>query len=324
MVETISPFTDFDSAARHVLSYLRQRLDFDLWMVTRTEGDDWILLQVEDKSYGVQEGAVFCWSDSFCSRMVKGEGPCIAPQVSSIPAYLEAPIGQQVPIGAYIGIPIVLSDGSLFGTLCAIDPYSKPDTIQQELPTIQLLAKLLSSILDNELKCNQQVREIERMEAEAMTDSLTELYNRRGWDQLLLAEERRCQCYGHPAGVIYIDLDNLKPINDTYGHAAGDELIQNAAKTIHATIRKQDIVARLGGDEFAVLGVECNYQKIQNLAWRIETALQQAEIQASMGYASRHPSQGLSVACQTADERMYASKHRKRSKHGMSNQLRCV
>ncbi|MFW6316428.1 MAG: sensor domain-containing diguanylate cyclase, partial [Cyanobacteriota bacterium] len=53
MLQNISPFSDFESAARSVLSFLRQRLDFDLWMVTRAEGNDWIMLQVEDHGYGV-------------------------------------------------------------------------------------------------------------------------------------------------------------------------------------------------------------------------------------------------------------------------------
>ena len=313
MLESISPFSDFEAAARNVLSFLRQRLDFDLWMVTRTEGNDWITLQVEDHGYNIKEGSVFCWSDSFCSRMVKGRGPCIAPKVSAIPAYIEAPIGRKVSIGAYIGIPIVLSDGSLFGTLCAIDPNSKPDTITEELPTIELLANLLSTILEHELKCRDQKRQIERMETEAMSDGLTELYNRRGWDKLLQAEETRCQRYGHPAGVIYIDLDNLKPINDSQGHAAGDELLYTAAKTIHSALREQDIIARLGGDEFGVLAVECNRYQLKKLANRIKNALQEAKIEASIGYAPRHPSEGLAVACEKADQKMYECKRDRKS-----------
>ena len=314
MLENISPFSDFESAARSVLSFLRQRLDFDLWMVTRTEGNDWIMLQVEDHGYGVEEGAVFCWSDSFCSRMVKGEGPRIAPKVSGIPAYLEAPIGRKVLIGAYIGIPIVLSDGSLFGTLCAIDPDSKPETITEELPTIELLANLLSTILEHELKCNDQERHIERIEMEAMSDELTELYNRRGWEKLLQAEEERCQRYGHPAGVIYIDLDNLKPINDSQGHAAGDELICTATKTIKSAVRGQDIFARVGGDEFAVLAIECNRYELKKLASRIKQSLQDAKIEASIGYAPRHPSEGLAVACEKADQKMYECKRDRKSR----------
>jgi diguanylate cyclase (GGDEF)-like protein len=318
MPDLINPFSDFDSAARSVLSYLHQHLGFQLWMVTRTEGEDWIMLQVEDHGYGVAEGSVFCWSDSFCSRMVKGDGPRIAPQANSVPAYIEAPIGKQVSIGAYVGIPIVLSDGSLFGTLCAIDPEPQSEAIHEKLPTIELLAKLLSTILDKELQSQEQIRHIERMEAEAMSDVLTELYNRRGWEKLLSAEEMRCQCYGHPAGVIYIDLDNLKPINDTKGHAAGDQLIYDAGQTIKSAVREKDIVARIGGDEFAVLGIECHPQQIESLAKRIQTSLENVGIEACVGYANRHPSTGLSAAYTEADQKMYECKRSKKR-----NELRC-
>ena len=73
-------FSDFDAAAHSVLEFLYHRLSFDLWMVTRTEGDDWIVLQALDHGYGVKEGSVFRWADSFCSQMVLGLGPCIAPR----------------------------------------------------------------------------------------------------------------------------------------------------------------------------------------------------------------------------------------------------
>jgi diguanylate cyclase (GGDEF)-like protein len=312
MANTITPFSNFDSAAREILSYLHQQLGFSLWMVTRTEGQNFILLKMEDHSYNLQEGAVLGWPDSFCYRMVRGEGPCVAPQVSTVSAYLELPIRQQIPIGAYIGVPMNLSDGSLFGSLCAIDPYPQPEEIQEELPTVELLAKLLSTILENELKCQEQARRLERIEAEAMSDSLTALYNRLGWEKLLFAEESRCQSYGDPAGVIYIDLDNLKPINDTKGHAAGDQLIYDAARTICSAVREQDIVARIGGDEFVVLGVNCNSQQIEGLAKRIETSLAKAGIEASIGYAFRHPSKGLGAACQEADQKMYECKQGKK------------
>jgi diguanylate cyclase (GGDEF)-like protein len=227
-----------------------------------------------------------------------------------------------VSIGAYIGIPIVLSDGSLFGTLCAIDPDPKSEQIQYYLPTIELLAKLLSTILENELKYNQQARHLERVEAEAMNDVLTQVYNRRGWEKLLSAEEKRCQRYGHPAGVICIDLDDLKPINDSRGHAAGDQLIYQAAQTIDAAVREQDIIARVGGDEFAVLAIECNAVEIQALAERVQTSLAAVEISASVGCASRHPSQGLSVAVKEADQKMYEHKRGKKSS-SLIPELKC-
>lgn len=116
--ERLTAYEDFESAASGVLTVLQQSLGFGLWMVTRTEGDAWIVLATADTAYGVAPGDVFRWSDSFCSRMVRGEGPRIAPDSRAVPVYAEAPIGQQVPIGAYVGMPMHLSDGSLFGTLC--------------------------------------------------------------------------------------------------------------------------------------------------------------------------------------------------------------
>lgn len=88
-----------------MLRLLHNRLGFDLWMVTRTEGDDWIVLHAEDHGYGIQDGTVFRWADSFCARMVEGEGPRIAPRSDAVPAYAAAPIGSQVRIGAYVGVP---------------------------------------------------------------------------------------------------------------------------------------------------------------------------------------------------------------------------
>jgi len=96
-------FSDFETSGRAVLAFLHRRLGFDLWMVTRTEGDDWIVLQSEDHGYGVAPGTVFRWADSFCSEMVKGNGPRIAPRSDVVPAYAAAPIGRQVQIKAHVG-----------------------------------------------------------------------------------------------------------------------------------------------------------------------------------------------------------------------------
>ena len=304
-------FSDFDSAAHEVLVFLHQRLGFDLWMVTRREGENWIVLQANDQGYGVQEGAVFQWADSFCSQMVLGNGPCIAPQSNTVPAYANAPIGKEIAIGAYVGVPIVYHGGALFGTLCGIHPTPKPEAMAAELPLIELLAKLLSSLLDAELKSSEQARCVEQARVEALSDALSGLYNRRGWDQLIAAEENRCQQYGHPACVISIDLDGLKHVNDTQGHTKGDELIHKAGQAVQQAIRKQDIAARVGGDEFAVLCIECNLVKGKALMEQIKTALALYPVEASLGIAVRNPSEGLFQAWEEADQAMYFCKKKK-------------
>ncbi len=312
----IRPYTDFADAAHAVLQFLRERLKFGLWMVTRTEGDDWIVLQAEDHGYGVKEGSVFRWADSFCSQMVRGLGPCIAPQSAEIPAYAAAAIGRQVTIGAYVGVPLMREDGSLFGTLCAIDPTPQPVAITAELPLIQLLARLLCSILEADLKAIEQARHAERAQAESLIDALTGLYNRRGWDQLVAAEESRCRRYGHLACVLSIDLDDLKDVNDNEGHAKGDDLICRAALAVRSAVRDQDVVARVGGDQFLVLGIECDADGAERLRARVIASLAAQNVEASLGIASRHPSSGLTQAMEVADKAMYASKKDRRAKRG--------
>jgi len=299
---------DFETASKAVLAYLHQRFGFSLWMVTRTEGEDWIILQTEDHGYGVKQGTVFRWADSFCFDMVKGNGPRVAPNSDAVPAYARAAIGQQVPIKAYIGVPLLDAQGALFGTLCAIDPLPQPEALVKDQSLFELLAGLLSALLQAELKAAHEARRSERLELEAQTDSLTQLYNRRAWDRLLSKEEERCRRYGYPAVVLCIDLDELKHVNDTQGHAAGDALIRRAADALRTAAREADIVARLGGDEFGLIGVECDQEGAVALLERIRQALADFGVAASIGLAPRIPADGLAAAWETADRLMYEDK----------------
>jgi diguanylate cyclase len=307
-----SSFQDFEMAGRAVLGFLHKQLGFDLWMLTRTEGDNWIVLQSEDHGYGVEAGTVFRWADSFCSEMVKGNGPRIAPRSDLVPAYAAAPIGRQVKIKAYVGCPLVNEDGNLFGTLCAIHPSSQPESIANEQEMVELLGALLSTILQAELKKTSEERRTERIQVEASTDALTKLYNRRGWDRLLAIEENRCRRYGHPAAVLVIDLDGMKGVNDTYGHAAGDALLVRVGSVLRHAARKNDIVARLGGDEFAILAIECDQAAGEVLFERVRNNLDRATIAASVGLGHCNPAYGLLGAWEKADQQMYEEKRSRR------------
>lgn len=302
---------DFETAGRQVLAYLHRHLGLGLWMLTRTEGEDWIVLQSEDHGYGVAPGTVFRWADSFCSRMVRGEGPRIAPDSSFVPAYMDAPIARQVAIGAYIGVPIHDAQGGLFGTLCAIDPAPQDPALLGHQELLELFAALLGTVLGLELRAVEAQRRAERLEVEVRTDALTGLYNRRAWDRLFAREEGRCRRYGHPAAVVMVDLDGLKRVNDADGHAAGDALITAAAGALRMSARDVDVVARLGGDEFGVLAVECDRAGALDLVARMRAALQRAGVEASLGMAVRSPSAGLVAACAEADRAMYDEKQAK-------------
>lgn len=302
---------NFESAGSAVISFLHRRLGFGLWMVTRTQGEDWIVLQTEDHGYNVAPGTVFRWADSFCSEMVKDNGPRIAPDSDSVPAYAAAPIGRQVNIGAYVGVPLTDADGGLFGTLCAIDPSPQSKQVEEEQELVELLAGLLSTVLQSDLRAIEAMRSAERLKVEAQTDSMTGLLNRRAWDQLLAKEEERCRRYGHSAAVLMIDLDGLKQVNDTLGHETGDELIVRAAAALRAAGRDVDVVARLGGDEFAILAVECDDAGAEAIAQRVCQGLENAKAPASIGKAIRGNGSGLSEAVRRADQLMYQEKRRR-------------
>lgn len=302
-------FGDFETTGHAVMKFLRQRFGFALWMVTRKEGDDWIVLQTEDSGYDVAPGTTFSWASSFCSEMVQGHGPCIAPQSDLIPAYRLAEIGREVPIKAYVGYPLLRSDGSLFGTLCGIDPLPQAESLVKEKSLIELLAKMLGTVLQLELNAIETERRLERLRTESLTDPLTQLYNRRAWDRFMRAEEERCRRYGNPATVMVIDLDGLKRENDTKGHGAGDFLLQRTGQILNQVARQVDVVARLGGDEFGIISVECGLADAsETLLQRARAALSKADIEASIGLAERSPASGLLGAWTEADRLMYEDK----------------
>lgn len=180
--------------------------------------------------------------------------------------------------------------------------------------TVSLLAVVLrgvSALLDAADQATQDREHAERLELRAATDPLTGLFNRRGWDRLLLVEEDRCHRHGLDAEIVMIDLDELKAINDTAGHEAGDATIVRAATFIFSAVRIHDAVARLGGDEFAVLagGTDGVAGRVGR---RIEAALAEAGVAASVGSATRSEGGSLAEAWRSADLRMYRMKQRHR------------
>lgn len=302
----------FAKASKQVLAFLRQKLGFQLCMVTITEGNDWTVIHSDDTGYGVSPGKTFKWEDSFCSQMVKGNGPTVAPNSKKIPAYDSAEIGKYTKIGAYIGVPLLLENGHIFGTLCGIDPEPKSNEIMESSGVIQLLGNMLSIILQIELRADKEEQRAERYHAKVLMDELTGVYSRAGWNHLVSKEEARYLRYRHSSVVIVVDLDGLKTINDQSGHAAGDQIIRSAASALLKGSRVEDVVARLGGDEFVIMGINCDRNAGLELCERLNTELANEGIKASIGLAHTSNTVRISDALITADLAMY---QQKRNKH---------
>ena len=141
-------------------------------------------------------------------------------------------------------------------------------------------------------------------------DSHTQLGNRRTWRRALDDEAARAVRYDAETTIAVIDLDGLKRINDSQGHAAGDAHLLNAARAVKAASRNVDVVCRLGGDEFAVLAPETGADGARRLATRLLHALGEAGVQASIGVATRRDGD-LEQAWRDADSDMYEHKRRR-------------
>lgn len=152
-------------------------------------------------------------------------------------------------------------------------------------------------------------------------DELTSLYNRRFLDERLPADIVNAVTRQRPLSLIFIDIDNMKTVNDTLGHAAGDKLLERASKLIQGNIRTEtDWVARYGGDEFVVCLNDADKEAALRISEQIENnfsnevfSVQDTEItiKASLGVMTM-PDSGLTAEelIDLADENMYVSKKR--------------
>ena len=173
-----------------------------------------------------------------------------------------------------------------------------------------------------------QAIERKRMEEEirnlSLTDELTGLYNRRGFT--LLAEQEMKLAHRFKRGLLmfFADVDNLKSINDTYGHAQGDLALKEMAVVLRETFRETDIPARFGGDEFAVLAVDVSMESADILTNRIQDALEKRnkandrlyQLGLSIGIVYYDPKDRntLNELIALADDRMYTQKQASKEK----------
>ncbi len=154
----------------------------------------------------------------------------------------------------------------------------------------------------------------------ATTDSLTGVNNRRYFINLAQKELNRCKRYGHTSSLLMLDIDNFKRINDTYGHAAGDQVLKQFSNLCLGEIRECDILGRLGGEEFAVILIETDLSAAKIVAERIREVLEfhvmtindsELRITASIGISEFQPAdepQALQIMMERADKALYDAK----------------
>ena len=134
-------------------------------------------------------------------------------------------------------------------------------------------------------------------------DGLTQIYNRKHWEECLSQEFARARRYKHDLSLIMFDLDHFKSLNDTYGHQGGDQVLIELAKNITSLLRLGDIFGRYGGEEFAIILPETNLEGAAELAERLRTSINNMNIEFQDKIIKTSVSIG--VAQLTLDDKRY-------------------
>jgi diguanylate cyclase (GGDEF)-like protein len=228
---------------------------------------------------------------------------------------LQTPFATSLGRGDEHGLGAQWPDGS----------YPPVATARRCVPVCSLLAGLLVSVTSVALLCCKRLRYEMRSRANwearltALThvDPVTSLPNRRALTRRLQSTLERLQRSSDTAAVVYLDLDDFKSVNDTFGHAGGDAALSVIGRRLQAGLRRDDMVARLGGDEFVIL-LESPGQEstILQIAERIGNVLREPLIidgnkvcvTASIGVVLIQPGDDPTRLLQEADTAMYAAK----------------
>lgn len=213
------------------------------------------------------------------------------------------------------------------------DAQEELETIDSDSKLIKLQTTLMSNIsrvvesnrkLENDLvvtrfKLESQAQELDRTRKEARTDGLCGVGNRKAVDETLQFMVSRYKSERAPFGLMLIDIDHFKRINDTFGHQAGDEVLTSISRALKECVRPEDFVGRLGGDEFVIMLDGLTEENADSVGTRIRSTIelydfsindsgQSTVVTMSMGLAAVRPSDDAVSLYERADQALYKSK----------------
>ena len=207
--------------------------------------------------------------------------------------------------------PLITPDGHSIGTLCVSDSNRVPLTLSQ-LDALQDLADAAMALIENRARVARLRAALGELAVCATHDSLTGVANREQMFDFL--DELRSSGAEH--AVLFLDLDKFKSVNDEYGHAIGDRVLEATGARLRSVCREGDLVARLGGDEFAVVVCDGREAVVASMAERVRdlieveilTSVGEMRVGVSVGWAQAEPGEAPADLVERADHAMYAVK----------------
>jgi diguanylate cyclase (GGDEF)-like protein len=218
----------------------------------------------------------------------------------------------ELSVDEILSTAMLASDNELGGVLAEIDQISqalKSNAADSETMRVAMHPAVWSAVRQTLVE-----RELRQL---ALTDDLTCLYNRRAFLATATHQIKLAVRKSQTLMLFFCDLDNLKHINDSFGHREGDLALIHAADALEQTFRGSDILARIGGDEFAILALDANSQNQEAICRRLEQCLKKAHgderryaLSLSVGVSRFDPKHAIPLAelMNQADSAMYEHK----------------
>lgn len=249
----------------------------------------------------------------FCRQVVMKRLQLYVSNASNDSKWDDNPEVHDDGFNSYLGVPIFWPDGQPFGTICVMD-YETTNYEETYAELINQFRDLLQSDL-------MMLEQFDRIREMALNDELTGLLNRRGFITIAQQRLQLARRNQDDLALIYLDMDGLKHINDTLGHAAGDAAIQALAASIQRQMRSSDICARIGGDEFIIMADTHSVNDLKVCCQRIDADLQAHLATTAMtasgisfGISLIHDSyRPLEEWIDDADKAMYACKQERKT-----------
>ncbi len=303
----ITSSLDINQIYEKFIQEIRQVMDADWASIALIEGE-WLRFFALSKvaSSEWEPGETIPLKGTATAYIAKTKKTLVEPDLSQCHRFWTGDIHLIHGIRSIVYIPLI-SKNEVIGSLIigSFRPYAYGE---REIGLLEQVAGQLATAIEN-------FRLYEQLQKQAITDSLTELFNRRYFEQRLEEEIARYSRYYIPFSVIISDLDSFKAYNDSHGHRAGDELLKEIAQIIKDSVRKADLCFRYGGDEFALIlpktTPENSYQIAERIRLKVaeEMTHRNIPVTISLGVAS-FPADGTTgeEIVRAADTALYHAK----------------
>lgn len=219
-----------------------------------------------------------------------------------------------------VSVPVTMPDGAPFATIVGFGATPLSDDEVAEVRDVAgVFADVLGALVASELSLATERRRVELRDA--LTDPLTGLATRQGWEQRLRRDERFCAEFGEAAAIILIELDELKRDNELHGHSKGDEQLRLAGAVVADALGSRHFGARVTGDRLGVLMIGIGQHEVGELERTLRHSLSAAQISASVGVGRRRADHGLDGAVAEAEGELTRANSARRAQMSDANEV---